>query len=878
MLEKKYDSAVTEKYFYTLWEKSGCFKPSGKGRPYTIIMPPANVTGSLHLGHALTFTLQDILIRFHRMKGRDVLWQAGTDHAGIATQMVVERQLAEKGTMRQDLGREAFLEEVWTWKAKSGGDIIDQLKRLGASADWSRERFTMDDQANQGVKRSFIQLYKDGLIYRDKRLVNWDATYQTAISDLEVIQKDVKGKMYYVAYPLESGEGRIVIATTRPETFFGDVAVAVHPQDERYKHLIGTRVIQPLTERALPIIGDDHCDPDKGTGAVKITPAHDFNDFEMAQRHGLEALSILDEHNRLRGACVLGDYVGLTTRQAREKVLAAFEENGVLEKIEDITHTVPHGDRSDSVIEPRLTDQWYVDAKTLSKKAMEAVEKGDTTFFPEQWTKVYFDWLNNIQPWCISRQIWWGHSIPAWYGPEGHVFVAYTEKEAQEQAEKTYGHSVDLTPDPDVLDTWFSSGLWPIVTLGGFENHPDFQKRYPTDVLVTGFDIIFFWVARMMMLGIYFTQKVPFRDVYMHALVRDTKGQKMSKSKGNVIDPLYLIDEYGADALRFTLASLAAPGRDIKLSEAHVEGSRNFITKLWNATRYAQMNGAVWREEFQAEKCVFEINRWIVAELALCAEEVGTAIQSYRFHEAAQTLYHFLWGTFCDWYVEFTKPLLLGDAGPIKTEIQHTMAWAVGQLCHLMHPLMPYVTEEIWRAIGGKGLLIRASWPSLGRVSAFEDAREEINHVIEVISEFRSLRSDLSIEPPFVLSIFTGSLSGQAQTVISKHGVVLEGLGRIKFVHQAPKGKMIDLVINGESFGVEVTGAFDSIQEMTRLEKELQKVEEELLKVEKKLSDPLLLSKAPREIVKELQDRKKIFRSKQEKYQQSLGKIKTLLE
>jgi valyl-tRNA synthetase len=876
MLEKKYDSAATEKYFYQIWEESGCFKASGKGVPYTIIMPPANVTGSLHLGHALTFTLQDILIRFYRMKGRDVLWQSGTDHAGIATQMVVERQLGEKGITRQELGRAKFLEEVWKWKAKSGGDIVTQLKRLGASADWSRERFTMDDHANQCVKKAFIQLYNDGLIYRDKRLVNWDAKYQTAISDLEVIQKEVKGKMYYIAYTVAGSTEQVVIATTRPETFFGDVAVAVHPEDSRYTHLIGKKVVQPITGRALPVIADDYCDPEKGTGAVKITPAHDFNDFEMAARHGLEKISILDEKNCLESSFVPADYQGLSTTEAREKVLRAFEEMGALIKIEDILHTVPYGDRSDIVIEPRLTDQWYVDASTLSKKAIEAVEKGDTVFFPESWTKVYFEWLSNIQPWCISRQIWWGHSIPAWYGPDGHVFVAETETEALHQAEKKYGKSVELKADPDVLDTWFSSGLWPVVTLEGFEHHPLFQKHYPTDVLVTGFDIIFFWVARMMMLGLYFTKQVPFRSVYIHALVRDAKGQKMSKSKGNVIDPLYLVDQYGADALRFTLASLAAPGRDIKLSEAHVESSRNFITKFWNATRYSLMNGAKWRDSFDPSTCQVEINRWVVAELTACAHLIETALQEYRFHEAAQAGYHFLWGTFCDWYLEFTKPLLSTE-GPEKEEIQLMIGWIVGQLCHLLHPIMPYITEEIWRAIGGKNLIIKASWPTFDEVVSVEAAQTEINWVIEVISQFRSLRSELGIEPAFILKVSSSNLSRRSTNIFLKQKPLFERLGRIQEVDHL-KGKSIDLIVEGEAFQVEVSGAFDPVQEEGRLQKECQKLENELEKVAKKLNDPLILSKAPQEIIDELSERKEKFLSQYDKYQQSLEKIKSLLK
>ncbi|MFN7662916.1 MAG: valine--tRNA ligase [Alphaproteobacteria bacterium] len=877
MLEKKYDSAQTEKFFYDLWERSGCFKSQSKGSPYTIIMPPANVTGSLHLGHALTFTLQDILIRFHRLKGKDVLWQAGTDHAGIATQMVVERQLGEQGVTRQELGREKFLEEVWKWKEQSGGAIISQLKRLGASADWSRERFTMDDHANHCVKNAFIQLYEDGLIYRDKRLVNWDAKYQTAISDLEVVQKEQKGKMYYLRYPLETTEGHIVVATTRPETFFGDVAVAVHPQDERYSSLIGQRIGLPLTHRSIPVVGDEYCDPTKGTGAVKITPAHDFNDFEVGQRHQLKGISVLDVHNRLKGEGVPSDYEGLSVSEARTKVVAFFEEQGLLEKIDEVVHVVPHGDRSDMVIEPRLTDQWYVDAATLSKKAIAAVEMGEMVFFPEQWTKVYFEWLNNIQPWCISRQIWWGHSIPAWYGPDGQVFVASTLDEAQVQAQKIYGHPVDLVPDPDVLDTWFSSGLWPVITLEGFENHADFQKYYPTNVLVTGFDILFFWVARMMMLGLYFTHQVPFRHVYMHALVRDAKGQKMSKSKGNVIDPLYLIDNYGADALRFTLASLAAPGRDIKLGEPQVEASRNFITKFWNAARYAFMNGAQWNAQFKPQECASSLNQWVVAETALCIKNVETSLDNYRFHEASQSIYQFLWGTLCDWYLELTKPVLLGTDEEAKTEIQHTLGWVIGQLCHVMHPIMPFVTEEIWKAVGGDGLLIGAAWPKIDSFS-FEPAQKETNWIIDVISAFRSLRNELGIEPGFSLKVSTDSLSAEAVQSLQSYKPILERMGRLEIATDRLSGKTIDVVVGLESFQVEVLGAFDPQQEMARLQKECEKIESELSKVEKKLSDSMILAKAPQEIIDELNDRKESFRSKQEKYQQSLGKIKRLLE
>jgi valyl-tRNA synthetase len=877
MLEKIYSPSLVESKFYPLWEASGAFKPKGTGTPYTIIMPPANVTGNLHLGHALTFTLQDILIRFHRMLGEDVLWQPGTDHAGIATQMVVERQLESEGLTRAGLGREAFLKRVWKWKGESGGAIINQLKRLGASADWSRERFTMDDHSNFCVTKVFVELHKAGLIYKDKRLVNWDAKYQTAISDLEVDQVDCKGKFYYLKYPLEKG-GHIVVATTRPETFFGDTAVVVNPEDARYKHLIGSHVILPLINRKIPILGDEHGDPEKGSGAVKVTPAHDFNDFEIGKRHGLESIVILDKKSLLNEN-VPAEYRGLTTAAAREKVIAYFEEQELLEKVEDMTHSVPHGDRSGERIEPRLTEQWYLNAEFLAKDALKAVETGNTQFVPDNWKATYFNWMRHIQPWCISRQLWWGHSIPAWYGPDGHVFVAETEEDARLQAQTHYGKEVSLQADPDVLDTWFSSALWPFVTLGWPEKNEIFEKHYPTNVLVTGFDIIFFWVARMMMMGLHFTKEVPFRQVYIHALVLDSKGQKMSKSKGNVIDPLQLIDSYGADAVRFTLSSAAAPGRDIKLSEDKVEANRNFATKFWNATRYAQMNGCALSSAFSPDSCQHPLNQWIVSEIKDVERIVHKSLMAYRFHEASNALYEFLWKTFCDWYLEFTKPLLSGQDEEMAEETRNTFAWGLGQVCHLLHPLMPFITEEIWQALGGKGLLISAEWPVYSH-QEFLSSKGEINWIIQTISELRSLRSELNISPALFLQLHLEEGDEQVKTRLQTHSDLIQRLGRLmplKFEKRDKKEKAIQIVVPHAIFSLSLEGLVDIAGEVQRLEKNLEKLEKEIKGLDQRLGNTEFKSKAPDHIIEELETRKTTFEEQQQKNRTALKRVQELL-
>jgi len=715
-MEKTYQPAEIEPRLYKAWEDSGAFKA---GRPdrlaegaesFCIVIPPPNVTGSLHIGHAFNNTLQDILCRFERMRGKDVLWQPGIDHAGIATQMVVERQLADNNEPdRHAMGREAFVERIWKWKHESGGTIINQLKRIGASCDWSRERFTMDEGLSEAVLKVFVELYNEGLIYKDKRLVNWDPVFQTAISDLEVEQKDVDGHMWQFAYPLVDGpvDGieEIVIATTRPETMLGDGAVAVHPSDERYKNLIGKMVRLPIAERHIPIIADEYPDPEFGSGAVKITGAHDFNDFEVAKRNNIPLLPLMDTQARMIVTPennVPEHYAGLDRYVARDLVLKEIKELGFYRGVEEKVIAQPFGDRSGTVIEPMLTDQWYVDAETLAKPAIEAVEKGETKFVPKNWEKTYYEWMRNIQPWCISRQLWWGHQIPAWYGPDDRIFVAHDAQQAQAQADEHYGKPVELRRDEDVLDTWFSSGLWPFSTLGWPEETPELKRYYKTDVLVTAFDIIFFWVARMMMLGLHFMKdkqgnpEVPFHTVYVHALVRDEHGAKMSKSKGNVIDPLELVEKYGADALRFTLAAMAAQGRDIKLSEQRIEGYRNFATKLWNAARFCDMNECVRQDNFDPAGARQTLNRWIAGEAMATGKVVTLAIEAHRYNEAASALYRFIWNVFCDWFLEFAKPVFTGADEEAKAEIRATTAWTLEQILKLLHPFMPFITEELW--------------------------------------------------------------------------------------------------------------------------------------------------------------------------------------
>jgi valyl-tRNA synthetase len=861
MLDKTFEPHDVEARWYPLWESSGAFAadPDSNLAPFTIMMPPPNVTGSLHMGHALTFTLQDVLVRYQRMRGRDVLWQPGTDHAGIATEIVVAGQIAEEGGAKRDLGRERFIERVWQWKEQSGGTITRQLRRLGASPDWRRERFTMDPGLAAAVRRVFVALFREGLIYRDKRLVNWDPEMHTVISDLEVDNRETKGSLWHIRYPLAELPGRfITVATTRPETMLGDTGVAVHPDDERFADLVGKSVRLPLTDRLIPIIADQYADPETGSGAVKITPAHDFNDFEVGRRHGLARLNIFDADARLNDA-VPERYRGLDRFAAREKVVADLDAAGLLDKVEDHVLMVPHHDRSGVVIEPWLTDQWFCDARVLAQPAIAAVEDGRTRFVPQQWEHTFFEWMRNIQPWCISRQLWWGHQIPAWYGPDGVVFVAESEAEALVEAEAKYGHAVELRRDEDVLDTWFSSALWPFSTLGWPEATRELARYYSGDVLVTGFDIIFFWVARMMMMGLHFMGEVPFRTVYIHALVRDERGQKMSKSRGNIIDPLELIDRYGCDALRFTLAALAAPGRDIKLAESRVEGYRNFATKLWNAARYAQMNGCVPADGFSPADLRLTVNRWITAAAGDCAAAVTASLEAYRFDEAAGRLYQFVWGTFCDWYIEFTKPILQGDDDQARRETQATTAWVFGRVLHLLHPITPFITEELWRNLAGEnaGLLILAPWPDFAPNATDRAvlAVAEMEWVIGIISAIRGVRAEMNVPPGARLPLTVKDAGSMAGT-LKGHRDQIERLARVELAEtEVNPGGSIQTVVYGVTLTLALGGVIDLAQEKARLAKEIGRLDAEIGRIAAKLRNPQFLAKADPEIVRDQRDR-----------------------
>ena len=929
MMEKSFDPAAVEGRIAKAWEEAQAFRAGRPDRagaaPYSIVIPPPNVTGSLHMGHALNNTLQDILCRFERMRGKDVLWQPGTDHAGIATQMVVERQLMDhKEQSRRDMGREAFLERVWAWKAESGGTIVNQLKRLGASCDWSRERFTMDEGLSRAVVKVFVQLHRDGLIYKDKRLVNWDPKLLTAISDLEVQQVEVKGHLWHFNYPLEgevydpeNSDTYITVATTRPETMLGDTAVAVHPENEKLGHLIGRHVILPLIGRRIPIVGDEYADPEKGTGAVKITPAHDFNDFEVGRRHldkVVEPINIFDAEARLllkENPSFLADLIegvdlpevlaldGADRFVARKRIVEMMEARGLCPKIEPYAHTVPHGDRSGVVIEPWLTDQWYVDAKTLAQPALAAVRNGETNFIPKNWEKTYFEWLENIQPWCISRQLWWGHQIPAWYSAWGGVYVAETEEDAIAAAladavtreiydDVEAGRIADnpelsatlLTRDEDVLDTWFSSALWPFSTLGWPEEAAEVKRFYPTSALVTGFDIIFFWVARMMMMGLHFMKEVPFKDVYIHALVRDEKGAKMSKSKGNVIDPLNLIDQYGADALRFTLAAMAAQGRDIKLATSRVEGYRNFATKLWNAARFAEMNGCVRKAGFDPRNVGQTLNRWIIGETARAVTDVTGAIEAYRFNDSANLAYRFVWNIFCDWYLELAKPVLQGADGVAKDETRATTAFVIDEITKLLHPFMPFLTEELWAIKGAEGeprktLLALAQWPDLAGLEDAE-AEAEIGWIVDLVSEVRSVRNEMNVpagaQIPLVLVEAPAAVEVRARAwdeTIRR----LARLSEISFATAAPRSSA-QMIVRGVVVALPLEGVIDIGAETARLTKEIAREEGEVKKVDAKLNNADFVRRAPEEVVEENRERRQEAMARIEKMRAALERLK----
>ncbi len=904
MLDKTYQPQNIEGEIYRSWESADAFaagRPDRAGaRPFAIVIPPPNVTGSLHMGHALNNTLQDVLVRFERMRGRDVLWQPGTDHAGIATQMVVERQLMERQEPnRRALGRDKFIKRVWQWKEESGNTIVGQLKRLGASCDWSRLRFTMDEGLSRAVRKVFVDLFREGLIYKDKRLVNWDPELLTAISDLEVEQIETKGHLWHLRYPVEGGGGEsIVVATTRPETMLGDTAVAVHPDDERYKHLVGKNVILPLVGRRIPIIADEYSDPEKGSGAVKITPAHDFNDFEVGKRHGLPMINVLGPDARLvldanpgftkdveRSAELtqtIQELHGVFRFAARKMIVERLEALELIEKIESHVHVVPHGDRSNAVIEPFLTDQWYVDAATLAKPAIDAVKRGRTVFVPKNWEATYFHWMENIQPWCISRQLWWGHQIPAWYGPDGKVFVSEDEKAARVAAKEHYGKEVALKRDEDVLDTWFSSALWPFSTLGWPDKTPERARYYPTDVLVTGFDIIFFWIARMMMLGLHFMEEVPFRDVYIHALVRDEKGQKMSKSKGNVIDPLDLIGTYGADALRFTLAAMAAQGRDIKLSTSRVEGYRNFATKLWNAARFAEINDCVPVEGFDPATARLTVNRWIAGESERTLSAVTEGLQAFRFNEAASAIYHFIWHVYCDWYLELIKPILTGEDKDAAAETRAIASFVLDQALKMLHPFMPFVTEELWakRASRGEGresLLMLTAWPEPLRLQN-PQADAEIGWLIRLISEVRSVRAEMNVPAGAKVPLVIAFAGEETKARVARHEQTIKGLARLDTLEFGrPQAGAVQIVLDEATLALPLAGIIDIDAESKRLKREIDKVGSEIAQLDAKLANEKFVSRAPEHVVEEQRERKSEAEATAAKLEQALKRLDAAL-
>ena len=877
MMDKRFDSKSIEKKWYKKWLESGAFASDNKSSklPYVIMMPPPNVTGSLHIGHALTFTIQDILIRFHRMLGYDVLWQPGTDHAGIATQMVVERELAKSDMTRHSLGREKFIEKVWEWKEHSGGEITKQLRALGASPDWEKERFTMDEGLSKAVNYVFVKLYKEGLIYRDKRLVNWDPKLSTAISDLEVEQKEMEGNFWYFNYPIEDSDEFLTIATTRPETMLGDTAVAVNPDDERYQHLRGKNVILPILNKPIPIIFDKYSDPDKGSGAVKITPAHDFNDFEVGKRHNLEVINILN-HDATINENGTKEFEGLDRFEARKKVVDVFKSLNLFVKKEKITHTVPHGDRSNVIIEPWLMDQWYVDAAILAKPAIKAVKEERTKFVPRNWDKTFFEWMNNIQPWCVSRQLWWGHRIPAWFGPDNKIFVESNQTDAEKAAEEYYGKKVILTQDEDVLDTWFSSALWPFSTLGWPDKTPDLEKYYPTSVLVTGFDIIFFWVARMMMMGIHFMDKeVPFKEIYIHALVRDDKGQKMSKSKGNVLDPLVLSEQYGADSLRFTLTAMAAQGRDIKLSEERIAGYRNFSTKIWNGCKFLEFNDCILDLNTNLNEIHLPVNKWIVHLHNQLNIKVKASIQDYKFNDAADVIYQFIWKDYCDWYIEFIKPILVNNNDQTSMiETRFVSINVMKNVLLMLHPIMPYVTEEIFEKLfNSPQLVISSAWPEL----MFKDLNltNSIDLSIKLISEVRSLRVEKNIPLKSRPNLILKNVNLDKKQFISNNTDLITNLAKLdkitfSNIDNNQNDNFIVSTVDEITLMIPLEGLFDLELEKNRLNKELSNIKSEIEIINKRINNSNFINKAPSEIVEEVKKKQNIFIKKKEEIEKAL--------
>jgi len=882
MLDKTFNPKEVEGRIYAQWEESGAFRAGRRpdAETFSIVIPPPNVTGRLHIGHALNNTLQDALARFERMRGKDVLWQPGTDHAGISTQLVVERDLAQRQQSRLQMGREKFLEAVWTWKDEYGGAIVQQLRRLGASCDWSRERFTMDEGLSRAVVKVFVELYREGLIYRDKRLVNWDPRMQTAVSDLEVESIEVKGHLWYVKYPIDGEMGQfIIVATSRPETMLGDAAVAVHPDDVRYKDLVGKSVRLPLANRLIPIIADEYSDPEKGTGAVKITPAHDFNDFEVGRKHALPLINILARDGTLNDS-VPEAYRGLDRFEARKVVIADLAALDLVDRIEPITHAVPHDEKTKTVVlEPYLTEQWYLDVRPLAEKAIAAVEDGRTRFVPEQWGNVYFNWMRNIHPWCISRQLWWGHQLPVWYDEDGNTYIAESEADALAELRGKRGADVTLTRDPDVLDTWFSSALWAFSTLGWPDKTPELARFYPTSVLVTGFDIIFFWVARMMMMGLHFMKEVPFHTVFIHTRVLDEKGQKMSKTKGNVVDPLVLIDEFGADALRFTLALAAGQGRDMRIGASRVETNRNFSTKLWNAARFCEMNECVTRADFDPASVRQTVNKWIVAQAAEAASSMTRALEELRFNDGASGLYQFVWSVFCDWYLELIKPVLNGTDAAAKAETRATAAWVRDQILKLLHPFMPFITEELWARTAGddsrKDCLIVTPWPDFTRQSFDPEATKELNWVIELVSGVRSVRAEMNVPASAKISLVMKGAGDATRARLARNQDAILTLARLssaEFADSIPQGSAQFVV--GECVAALPLGdVIDFAKERARLQKELQRLESEIARFDAKLGNADFVARAPEEVIDEQKEKRADAAATAERLREAVGRL-----
>ena len=853
MSSDKYNHSEVENRIYKYWEKNNLFKPKNNKKKFSIVIPPPNVTGSLHMGHALNNSIQDLLTRYHRMNNYETLQQPGTDHAGIATQALVEKKLENEGIRKNDLGREKFIKKVWEWKGQYGDIIINQLKKLGCSCDWSRNAFTMDENLSQSVLKVFEELYKKKLIYKSKKLVNWDTVLKTAISDLEVDQREVNSKLYHIKYPIIGTSEFITIATTRPETMLGDTAIAVNPKDKRYKKYKGKVVTIPLVERKINIIFDDYADPEQGTGAVKITPAHDFNDYDVGKRNKLEIINILTEDGKINKNAP-SEYQGLDRFDARKKILEDLSNLGFLVKEENTKNKVPYGDRSNSVIEPFLTEQWFVDAKKLSIKAKKIVKSKKTNFFPNNWSKTYFQWMNNIEPWCVSRQLWWGHQIPAWYGPDKKIFVATNEKDAQKRADKFYKKNVTLIRDPDVLDTWFSSGLWAFATLGWPSKNEYLKKFYPTSVLVTGFDIIFFWVARMIMFGMEFLNKEPFKDIYVHALVRDEKGQKMSKSKGNVIDPLDLINKYSADALRFTLLSMASPGRDVKLSEERVKGYRNFLNKLWNANNFLIHNKCSFKKIKKAPKTKVNINKWIYFELIETKKIVEKNIKDYRFDEASRNIYQFVWHSYCDWYLELSKTILFSDNKKDILETKEMASYVYKEILVLLHPFIPFITEEIWLKnnldSSNKNFLMLANWPD-EKVNK-DKSRKDVEYLIHIISEIRSFKNELNISPGSFIDVSMSKIDKKNRDFLNKNETVLKKLGRISnFLPNDISKPSASLVIKGNVLKLYFEESIDLNLIKENLLNKQSKYQVEMDKIHSRLKNKDFVKRAPKHIVEQ---------------------------